>query len=87
MNRKTLTALALFGVAALSCSDSAVVPAPCPADGRQVTVFFADEGGEEQHASGRFVEWNEHWVSIERPDGLVIHLSSAMVHAFHENKD
>ena len=79
-----LATLALLCVAALSCSEASVTPAPCPADGRTVQVFFTSAGGDSMSDTGRFVGWNQHWVSLEHPSGRVIHLAADTVTSIQE---
>ena len=67
-----------------SCSGEKVVPAPCPADGREVQVFFSTPDGKLMSDVGSFVGWNEYWVSIELQGGRVIHHSADTVTAIHD---
>jgi hypothetical protein len=84
MKLKTLVTLALISGAMLSCSESVVVPAPCPADGRMIQVFFSSAGGESMSDTGSFVGWNEYWVTLELDSGRLIHHSTNSVSSIHE---
>lgn len=75
----------LFCVA-ISCSKPAVTPAPCPADGRTVSVWYSAPDQSSIHSTGAFVGWNEHWVSIELEDGAVEHVSADLIYGIREFK-
>ena len=84
MKLKTLVSLAVLSVSAMACSEATVVPAPCPADGRTVQVFFTSAGGDSMSDTGRFTGWNEHWVTLELESGRVIHHSTESVSSIQE---
>ena len=84
MKAKTLSTLILVCAATVSCGESPVVPAPCNADGRAVTVFYTSAGGDALSDTGKFTGWNEYWVTLKLESGRVIHLSTDTVTAIHE---
>lgn len=84
MKLKTLASLAVASGVMLSCSESVAVPAPCPADGRRVQVFFTSAGGDAMSDTGSFTGWNEHWVTLELDQGSTVHYSADSVSSIHE---
>ena len=86
MKLDSFLSIAVISGSLLSCSDSTVVPAPCRADGRNVSVWYSAPNGNPLQSTGSFVGWNEYWVSIELDNGEIEHVSMNSIYGIHEFK-